>query len=102
MKPPNRPIGEKLLLGHEEMALIGHTVFVADGQLVAPCVDRIPPKLIRKPVTGDDLAPEVFDFLEESAGQRAIYYVAQLTPPLAEGQIARSLRCRPGHACHRL
>jgi GntR family transcriptional regulator len=87
---------QKLRLGAHETVLVISKVFLADGEPVIHCVDFIPQALMKKPFTRDDLAGNVFDFLEEFAGERATYYVAELAPTLAEGGIARRLACDPG------
>jgi len=93
---PDRHIREKLLLGPREPVLVIRKVFLADGRPVIYCVDYIPRQLISKPFTRDDLAPQVFSFLEQFAGERVIYYVADLVPTVAEGDIAQRLACSLG------
>jgi GntR family transcriptional regulator len=93
---PNRATREKLFREPEDMVLVVRKVFLADEEPVIHCVDYIPRHLIHKAFTGDDLVPQVFDFLEEFAGERAVYYVAELMPTLAEGEIAGRLECRSG------
>ncbi len=93
---PDRYTRENLLLGPEETVLVIRKVFLADEQPVIHCVDYIPRQLISKPFTRDDLVPQVFSFLEEFAGERVIYYVAELIPVVAEGDTAQRLKCSSG------
>ncbi|HUV73128.1 MAG TPA: GntR family transcriptional regulator [Anaerolineae bacterium] len=93
---PDARARQKLRLGPTESVLVVRKVFLADGEPVIHCADYIPRALIKKPFTRDDLSGNVFDFLEESAGERATYYVAELIPTVAEGSIARRLECSAG------
>jgi len=89
-------VREKLLLGPGETVLVIRKVFLADGRPAIYCVDYIPRQLIAKPFTRDDLAPQVFSFLEQFAGERVVYYVADLVPTVAEGDTAQRLECSLG------
>jgi GntR family transcriptional regulator len=93
---PDARARQKLRLGPHETVLVIRKVFLADGEPVIHCADYVPRALIEKPFTRDDLAGNVFGFLEEFAGERATYYVAELVPTLAEGSIAQRLACDPG------
>jgi GntR family transcriptional regulator len=87
---------QKLRLGPHETVLIVRKIFLADGDPVIHCVDYIPGALITKPFTRDDLTGNIFTFLEEFAGERATYYVAELIPTVAEDGLAQRLACEPG------
>lgn len=86
----------KLLLGSRDHVLIIRKVFLADGQPVIHCVDYLPRGLIQKPFKPEDLAGQVFDLLEEFGGERATYYVAEVVPTVADGNIAERLECPRG------
>jgi GntR family transcriptional regulator len=94
--PPDARIRRRLRLEPREIVLTVRKVFLADGEAVIDCVDCIPRALIEKPFTRDDLAQNVFAFLEEFAGESATYYVAELIPTVAEGAMAKRLECRVG------
>lgn len=87
---------ERLLLKQNEEVLAVRKVFLADGLPVIHCADYIPRRLIHKPFEQEDLANHVFRFLEEFAGQRATYYVAELVPTVADATIAERLECSVG------
>ena len=93
---PDPRTRETLLLAPEEGVLVIRKVFLADGTPVIHCVDYLPLHLIQKPFTREDLAGHVFTFLEEFAGERASYYVAELMPTAAEDDIAERLKCPAG------
>jgi len=87
---------ETLRLGPNETVLVIRKVFLADGQPVIHCEDFLPRRLIREPFSAQDLAQHVFRFLEDFAGERAMYYVAELSPTVAVGTIAQRLECPEG------
>jgi GntR family transcriptional regulator len=93
---PDARARQKLRLGPAETVLVVRKVFLADGEPVIHCADYVPRALIKKPFTREDLAGNVFGFLEEFAGERATYYVAELVPTVAEGSIAQRLECSAG------
>lgn len=93
---PDERMRQRLGLDRREMVLTVRKVFLADGEAVIDCQDCIPRGLIEKPFTRDDLAQNVFTFLEEFAGESATYYVAELIPTVAEGAVARRLECSVG------
>lgn len=93
---PDRKTKETLRLGPNETVLSVKKVFLADGQPVIHCEDFLPRRLVREPFSPQDLAEHVFRFLEEFAGERAMYYVAELLPTVAEGAIAQRLECPQG------
>lgn len=93
---PGRAMKKTLRLGPNETVLVIRKVFLADGQPVIHCEDFLPRRLLREPFSPQDLAEHVFRFLEKFAGERAMYYVAQLLPTAAEGAIAQRLECPQG------
>lgn len=86
----------KLRLGANDSVLVVRKVFLADAVPVIHCEDFIPLRLIRRPFTNHDLSQHVFAFLEEFAGERAAYFVAELTPTVSKGVIAERLGCAQG------
>jgi len=93
---PDAQARKRLRLGPAETVLVVRKVFLADGVPVIHCVDCVPRVLIEKPFTRDDLSGNIFEFLEEFAGESATYYVAELMPTVAEGTIAQRLDCSGG------
>ncbi len=93
---PDTRTRRKLRLGPSEAVLVLWKIFLADGKPVIHCVDYIPRALIKKPFTCDDLSGNIFVFMEEFAGERATYYVAEIIPTVAEGSIAERLECSVG------
>jgi len=87
---------KNLRLGPHESVLVVRKVFLADDLPVIHCEDFIPLRLVRQPFAKHQLSQHVFTFLEEFAGERAAYYVAELTPTVAKGAIAQRLSCPPG------
>jgi GntR family transcriptional regulator len=86
----------KLRLSANESVLVIRKVFLADAQPVIHCEDFIPLRLIRKPFANQHLSDHVFAFLEEFAGERAAYFVAELSPTVANSTTAQRLECPEG------
>jgi GntR family transcriptional regulator len=93
---PDKHTRKHLRLDSGEQVLAIRKVFLADGEPVIHCQDFIPRRLIRKPFDSQHLANHVFRFLEDFGGQRATYYVAELIPEVATGDIADRLACSEG------
>ena len=93
---PDEQTRQHLRLGPNENVLAVRKVFLADGQPVIHCADFMPRALIGKSFTRDDLAQNVFAFLEEFGRERATYYVAELVPTVADGSMAKRLECSAG------
>jgi len=94
--PAGRSTGARLSLPPDEPMLVVRKLFLADKRPVIYCVDRIPRRLIGRPFTREDLSRPFFAFIEEFTGQRVIYFVADLVPLVARGELARQLACRVG------
>jgi GntR family transcriptional regulator len=72
--------------------LLVRKLFLENEQPVILTCNYIPLALISGPLEKDDFVVPVFTYLSDSAGQHLSYYLSEIVPVLADGDLAETLR----------
>jgi GntR family transcriptional regulator len=72
--------------------LLVRKLFLENEQPVILTCNYIPLTLISGPLEKDDFVVPVFTYLSDSAGQHLSYYLSEIVPVLADGDLAETLR----------
>lgn len=92
--PPG--IANELNLETEANCLVVTKLFLEDKQPVILARNYIPENRLARPYEADDLTAPIFEFLAEFADQPLSYYLSEIVPQVAMGEIARELHLAPG------
>lgn len=94
------PFGEEtaddLGLSPKEPLLLITKLFRENDAPVIVTRNLIPERLLTEPYTEQDLTRPVYDFLEHFSRQRLAYYVTDIVPVAADGEMADLLKMQPG------
>ena len=71
-------------------------LFLENDAPVILAANVVPRSALPGGYTADDLARPIYDFLDDSAQQRLSYYVTDIVPVTAGGEMAALLRVEPG------
>ncbi len=80
-----------LNLAQGEPVLLVRKLFKEDEEPVIVVYNYIPLALISGPLQKDDFVVPVFTYLSDAAGQHLSYYLSEIVPVLAEGDLAATL-----------
>jgi GntR family transcriptional regulator len=80
-----------LNLAEGEPILLVRKLFLENDQPVILTCNYIPLVLLRGPLEKEDFVVPVFTYLSDSAGQHLSYYLSEIVPVLADGDLAKTL-----------
>jgi len=88
----DKRLAADLDLAEGEPILLVRKLFLEDEQPVILTCNYIPLAFISGPLENDAFVVPVFTYLSESAGQYLSYYLSEIVPVLADGDLAETLR----------
>jgi GntR family transcriptional regulator len=88
----DKRLAADLDLAEGEPILLVRKLFLEDEQPVILTCNYIPLAFISGPLEKDAFVVPVFTYLSESAGQYLSYYLSEIVPVLADGDLAETLR----------
>ena len=96
--PASTDLAQALDMEEEETVLVVEKLFFEDKTPAIFTANSIPKRLLVKPVTDDAARAPVYDFLEEYCQQHLLYYLSEIVPVIAQGDLAAVLDVRPDTA----
>ncbi len=98
VQPAGRAMAEQLQVALGAPLITVRKLFLEDDQPVILTVNRVPAALVTVAYKPDDWKMPIFHFLSRFGGQQLAYYLSEIVPALATGDIAAALQVEPGTA----